>query len=190
MLIPMGFFALMCLLVGLLPQFALRLVLPAMGSILHDVSSAAVIPVEYATVLGRLSLLAILLIAITVAVALFWHRRLRSGAAVPAATWGCGYQRATARMQYVASSFSGIVVSVLDGIIRQRIERPVLTGLFPQQSHCVDFPSETALEQFIGPSFTLAGGGFAFLRRLQHGHMHVYMLYIFATLFILMIWAH
>ncbi len=190
MLLPMGFFALMCLLVGLLPQFALRLVLPAMGSVLHDESSAAVIPIEYATVLGRLSLIAILLILFTAAVALFWHRRLRRGSAVTAATWGCGYQRATARMQYAASSFSGIVVSVFNGIIRQRIERPVLTGLFPRQSRCVDFPSETALEQIIGPSFTLAGSGFAFLRRLQHGQMHVYMLYIFATLFILMLWAH
>jgi len=31
---------------------------------------------------------------------------------------------------------------------------------------------------------------FAFLVRLQHGRMHVYMMYIFATLLILMLWAH
>lgn len=190
MLLPMGFFALMCLLVGLLPQYALRLVLPAIGSFMHDVPGTAVLLPEYATVLGRLSLLAILLILFIIAVALFWHRRLRSRAVLRTATWGCGYQRATSRMQYVASSFSEIAVSVFDGIIRQRIERPVLTGLFPRPSRCADLPTETALERIIGPAFSLAGGGFAFLRRLQHGQMHLYMLYIFATLFILMIWAH
>lgn len=190
MLLPMGFFALMCLLVGLLPQFALRLVTPALASFMPDLLTAAVLPSEYATILERLSLLGILLVIVTIAVTLFWRRRLRYGTSVSAATWGCGYQRATVRMQYVASSFSEIAVSVFDGIIRQRIERPVLRGLFPRPARCVDLPSETVLERIIAPSFTVAGGAFAFLRRLQHGQMHLYVLYIFATLFILMIWAH
>jgi hypothetical protein len=28
------------------------------------------------------------------------------------------------------------------------------------------------------------------LRRLQHGQMNIYMLYIFITLFTLMVWVH
>lgn len=190
MLLPMGFFALMCLLVGLLPQVGLRLVTAALASFMPDVNTADVLPAEYATILGQLSLFCILLVLVTIVVALLWRRRLRHCSTVSAATWGCGYQRATARMQYVASSFSEIAVSIFDGIIRQRVERPVLQGLFPQPGRCVDLPSETVLERIISPSFTVAGGAFAFLRRLQHGQMHVYMLYIFATLFILMIWAH
>ncbi|HXE96437.1 MAG TPA: hypothetical protein VN642_08530, partial [Dongiaceae bacterium] len=64
------------------------------------------------------------------------------------------------------------------------------TGLFPGKSHCSDVPTETLLERVIAPIFTLAGVSFSFLMRLQHGLMHVYMIYIFATLLILMLWAH
>ncbi len=190
MLMPMGFFALCCVVIGLFPQFALGLISPALASFMPMATAAAGQSSEYMTILGRLSLLGILLLAASAAIALFWSLRLQRLPVLSAATWGCGYQRATARMQYVASSFSEIAISVFDGIIRQRSERPVLSGLFPRPARCVDLPSETVLERIITPAFTVAGSAFAFLRRLQHGQMHVYMIYIFATLFILMIWAH
>ncbi|MDU0459932.1 MAG: proton-conducting transporter membrane subunit [Geobacteraceae bacterium] len=190
MLLPMAVFALGCLAIGLFPQFALRLVRPALDSFMPAATDAAVQVSGYMTVLGRLSLLGILLLAAMAAIALLWNLRLQRLPALSAATWGCGYQRATARMQYAASSFSEIAVSVFDGVIRQRCERPVLSGLFPRPARCLDQPSETVLEQVVTPLFMVTGGAFAFLRRLQHGQMHVYMIYIFATLFILMIWAH
>lgn len=189
MLLPMGFFALLCLLIGLLPQYALRPVSAAVGCFMPNVVVAALAP-EYTSLLGRLSLLGILLGGTVTAVTLFWFRCLRQAPLSYAPTWGCGYQRASARMQYVAGSFSEIAVSVLNGIIRQRIDRPVLAGLFPRPSSCVELPTETVLERIIGPLFNVAGVSFAFLRRLQHGRMHVYMIYIFATLFILMLWSH
>jgi hydrogenase-4 component B len=46
------------------------------------------------------------------------------------------------------------------------------------------------LDRILTPVFQLAGLGFSFLRRVQHGQLHIYVLYIFATLFVLMIWAH
>lgn len=93
-------------------------------------------------------------------------------------------------MQYGGTSFSELAVSVFNGIMRQRIERPTLYGLFPGGAHCGDQPTETFLERIIAPLFALAGVSFAFLRRLQNGLMHLYMMYIFVTLFILMLWAH
>jgi hydrogenase-4 component B len=93
-------------------------------------------------------------------------------------------------MEYTATAFSEIAVSVFNGIIRQRITRPALKGIFPAAAHCADLPTETVLERIIVPLFNLAGLSFAFLQRLQHGRMHIYMLYIFVTLFILMLWAH
>ncbi|HIJ96540.1 MAG TPA: hydrogenase [Desulfuromonadales bacterium] len=189
MLCPMGLFTLLCLLVGLLPQQALRLVAPALQSFMPQVA-AVVNPAEYAFVLGRISLMVLTLVLIVVAVTLLWWWRVGRSRVTSAPTWGCGYQRGTARMQYVGTSFSELAVSVFNGIIRQRVKRPVLSGLFPGSSHCADKPSETLLERIIAPLFSLAGVSFAFLRRLQHGQMHVYMIYIFATLFILMLWAH
>lgn len=189
MLLPMGFFGLLCLLIGLLPQYALGLISPVLGCFMTKAPVAALSP-EYAGILGQLSLLGLLLAAAVVVVAIFWRYRTWQAPFSIGPTWGCGYQRATARMQYVSSSFSGIAVSVFNGIIRQRIEHPVLDGLFPRASRCVDLPTETLLERIVRPLFTVAGVSFAFLRRMQHGQMHVYMIYIFATLFILMLWAH
>jgi hydrogenase-4 component B len=189
MLLPMGLFALLCLLVGLLPQQAMRLVAPAIASFMPQMS-AAVNPTEYGVMLGRISLMALVLVVIAAAVTLLWWRRLGSARVTTAPTWGCGYQRATSRMQYGATSFSELAVSVFNGIIREKVTRPSLTGLFPGAAGCGDRPTETVLERVIAPLFTIAGVSFAFLRRLQHGQMHVYMIYIFATLFILMLWAH
>ncbi|MDD2581802.1 MAG: proton-conducting transporter membrane subunit [Desulfuromonadaceae bacterium] len=189
MLLPMGLFALLCLLVGLLPQQALRLVAPAITSFMPQMSTA-VNAAEYGALLGRISLMALILIMLAAAVTLFWWWRLGSARVNSAPTWGCGYQRGTSRIQYGATSFSELAVSVFNGIIRQRITRPKLSGLFPGPADCDDRPTETVLENVIAPVFTFAGVSFAFLRRLQHGQMHVYMIYIFVTLFILMLWAH
>lgn len=189
MLAPMAFFALLCLLVGIAPQQALRLVSPAVTAFYPQFSSLSVSS-EYSAVLRGLSLAAILLVSAAVAVALLWRWRLGKKTVSSASTWGCGYQRGTARMQYNGTSFSELAVSVFDGIMRQRIERPSLDGLFPGGSHCSDGPTETLLERVFAPLFTGARILFGFLHRLQHGLMHIYMLYIFATLFILMLWAN
>jgi hydrogenase-4 component B len=189
MLVPMAFFALLCLLIGVAPQLALSLVSPAIDTFYPHVISPAV-SVEYGDVLGRLSLAAVLLLSAVVIVALFWRWRLGKNAVSSASTWGCGYQRGTARMQYNGSSFSELAVSVFNGIMRQQIELPSLTGLFPGRSRCSDSPTETLLERMIAPLFTGTGLFFGFLHRLQHGLMHIYMLYIFATLLILMLWAN
>ncbi len=189
MLLPMGIFALLCLTIGLAPQLAQRLVSPALAAFMPAMARS-IDPAEYMSILGRLSLFAILLLLVAFLLTLFLRWRLRQSEVTAAPTWGCGYQRATARMEYTATAFSELAVSVFNGIIRQRIERPALTGIFPSAARCNDLPTETVLDRIIVPLFNLAGPSFAFLRRLQHGQMHVYMLYIFVTLFILMLWAH
>ncbi len=189
MLIPMALFALLCLLVGVVPQQALRLVAPAITAWSPQMIVTTA-PEEFVAMVGRLSLGALLLFSAAVVVALLWRWRLGKNAPAFASTWGCGYQRGTARMQYNVSSFSELAVSVFDGIIRQRVVRPELNGLFPDDSHCSDTPTETLLERIVTPVFTWVGFFFGFLHRLQHGLVHIYMLYIFASLLILMLWAN
>ncbi|HEY5522973.1 MAG TPA: proton-conducting transporter membrane subunit, partial [Desulfuromonadaceae bacterium] len=189
MLLPMALFALLCLAFGMLPQLALRLVSPAISAFMPQMA-AAVNPSDYTAILVRLSQLALLLLGAVGVVTLLWWWRLRRSPVASAPTWGCGYLRGTPRIQYGATSFSELAVSVFNGIMRQRIERPVLTGLFPEAARCIDRPTETILERIISPIFTLIGWTFGFLHRLQHGQMHIYMLYIFVTLFILMLWGH
>lgn len=188
MLLPLEFLALLCLLIGLFPQYVLRLVAPVLGTFAPAVAPAFPLgelpPMEPVSRLGLLLLLAGLLLF------LFWRRRLKRLPLGETATWGCGFPRPTPRIQYTATSFSEMAVSVFSGVIGQRIQRPTLTGLFPPPGRCSDLPTETLLERIVTPLFALTGSLFGFLLRLQHGRMHVYMIYIFATLVILMLWAH
>ena len=189
MLAPMAFLAMLCLLIGVAPLCALRLVSPVIALFCPQPALSAV-AAEYGDMLTKLSLSGVLLLTVALSVALLWRWRMGKAPVASAPTWGCGYLRETARMQYGGTSFSELAVSVFDGVMRQRVERPMLTGLFPQPARCDDQPTETLLDRVIMPLFTLAGVSFAFLRRLQHGMMHLYMMYIFVTLFILMLWAH
>jgi hydrogenase-4 component B len=189
MLAPMTLLALLCLVIGLIPQLALCLVAPVIAAFCPQLDFGP-LAAEYGAILQRLSLAGVLLLTVAAAVTLLWKWRLGKGRVTAAPTWGCGYQRGTARMQYGATAFSELAVAVFNGIIRQRIVRPVLSGLFPGKTLCGDNPSETLLERGIAPFFSGISILFGYLHRLQHGLMHLYMLYIFVTLFILMLWAH
>jgi hydrogenase-4 component B len=189
MLLPMALFALLCLMVGILPQLAFRLVSPALATFMPQVA-ATVNSSDYSAMLVRLSLFSLLLLAVAGLVTLLWLWRLNRSPVTSASTWGCGYLQGTPRMQYAATSFSESAVSVFNGIIRQRVTRPTLRGLFPAAARCSDVPTETVLERIVSPLFSLVGLSFGFLHRLQHGQMHIYILYIFVTLFILMLWGH
>ena len=189
MLAPMAFFALLCVLIGFVPHLAIRLVSPAIAAFNPQLPIAA-LSAEYGALLDTLSFSGVLLLAAAGAASLLWKWRLGRARISSAPTWGCGYQRGTARMQYGGTAFSELAVSVFDGVVHQRIERPVLTGIFPKGGRCSDIPTETLLERIIEPLFRLTGFLFGFLHHLQHGLMHIYMLYIFVTLFILMLWAN
>lgn len=189
MLAPMSLFALLCILIGVAPQAALRLVTPAAASFCPNLPYGSV-SAEYGAMLGKLSLSVLLLAMAAAAVTMIWNWRLGKSVIHSSSTWGCGYLRGTGRMQYGGTAFSEFAVSVFDGVMRQRIERPALTGLFPAGARCVDFPTETLLERIFTPLFTVAGVLFGYLHRLQHGLMHIYFMYIFATLLALMLWAN
>ena len=60
MLSPMAFFALLCLLIGIAPQLALRLVSPAIATFYPQLAVASV-SAEYGAILGKLSLASVLL---------------------------------------------------------------------------------------------------------------------------------
>jgi hydrogenase-4 component B len=49
--------------------------------------------------------------------------------------------------------------------------------------------TERILDRLIVPFLYGADWCLAWLRRAQSGHLHLYILYIFATLFVLMAWS-
>ncbi|BDV41890.1 hydrogenase [Geotalea uraniireducens] len=189
MLLPMGLLAALCLAGGLFPTALLDLVrMPAQayGAPLPRLSGTAELGEALSWLAGGSA--ALLLLLGLLALAFRW--RLRAQPRATAATWGCGYLRPTPRIQYTGVSFTELLVNLFAGVVRPKREWPTIAGLAPRQGRFSYAPTETVLERLLVPSFKAAGASFAVLRRLQHGRLHLYMLYIFATVFLLMIWAH
>jgi hydrogenase-4 component B len=185
---PMLLLAALCVVIGLFPQFIAKLLQPALYGWApavvasgHTILSAA--PLGWITILGMTLLL------VGGVLALAFRQHLKVGTVSGAATWGCGYLKPTARMQYSASSFAEMLIKLLAGALRPHAERGEIKGPFPQPSRFMSHVPEAVLELLILPFFKAVDARFSTIRRLQHGQLHLYILYVFVTLCILLAWA-
>lgn len=187
---PLAILALCCLAGGLAPLLLLKLVTPVVrgyGALAENVMTG---------ITGQVPLLQLAmansgLIVLCLVIGALYLWRLRSRPVTAGETWGCGYRAPTPRMQYTGTSFSELAVSLLGNIVSPRRQRPDLVAVaLPRPARFCYEITETVLEQVLTPIFHWIGTAFSYIRRLQHGQLHIYMLYIFVTLFVLMIWAH
>jgi hydrogenase-4 component B len=116
-----------------------------------------------------------------VAVSLLWRRTLRNGVRREL-TWDCGYAAPSARMQYTAGSFAATITEWFSWVLRPLRRREIPAGAFPAHASLEERTPETVLEHVVEP----VGAGVLklamFARRLQHGHLQAYLLYIVAGL--------
>ncbi len=182
--LPMGLLALCCLTIGLAPRTMAPLLDGAVATWLP-----ASIPLPLLTALapfGWLTILALVLLTFILGGAAWLHTRLSPSAATSVPTWGCGYQAPTGRMQYSASSFAGMLVALFAVILHPEQHRSDLRGPFPAATRFASHLPETTLERLYLPLLTWANGKCGTLRRLQHGQLHLYILYTFLTLVVLL----
>ncbi|MBT1075686.1 proton-conducting transporter membrane subunit [Geobacter grbiciae] len=187
---PMMLLAGGCLVAGMAPVLLVRLVTPVVGFY------AGLPPQDSAQVMGQIPLVAltcanVLLLVVILAVGAAYRRRLRTSPRSQGSTWGCGYLEPTPRMQYTGTSFSEMAVSLLGSIVAPNRRRPTLdTPIPPADARFSYETTETVLDRILIPVFRVVGTAFSYLRKVQHGQLHIYVLYIFATLCVLMIWKH
>ncbi|HBA88350.1 MAG TPA: hydrogenase [Geobacter sp.] len=186
MLAPMALLAALCLTGGLFPQLFLALVNPALQGILPVgfVPAALPIPPLWFAAAGG----SIMVLSLSIFLVLRGKGRTLPSGSGP--TWGCGYLRPAASMQYTASSFGAFFGSLATPLIRFRIKADAISGVAPAAARLGYLPEETVLHRLVLPAVNLAGIACAFVMRIQHGLMQVYILYIFVTLLLLMLWVH
>ena len=139
--------------------------------------------------LSWLTIFALGLLAAAFGLAILFRNRLRSGARGRAGTWDCGYAAPTARMQYSSSSFAEMLVKLFAGILRPHAHLPAIRELFPAGARFFSHVPEVVLELLMIPLFDKADDRLAPVRRLQQGQLHLYILYVFLTLVLLLAWA-
>jgi len=105
-----------------------------------------------------------------------------------AQTWGCGYALPSARMQYTASSFAERLVGLFRWALRPHAEAPRALGPFPKGATFRSHVPDLVLDGLLRPAFGLVAKVLGWLRPIQRGSVHLYLLYILGTLVVLLLW--
>jgi hypothetical protein len=103
-------------------------------------------------------------------------------------TWSCGYAASSPRVQYTGTSLSHTAVSWFGRLMTRRGRSPAVTGVFPASIELGGDVEEPVLDRIALPAFRTAGRALPWIRRLQAGNLHMYILYILLALTALMVW--
>jgi hydrogenase-4 component B len=162
-----------CVAIGLAPVVFWPAVMRAM-TVWNPVWADAETPVA----LASLSVCHIVLAVLALALAGWLWRRVRRGGLIRGLTWDCGYAVPTARMQYTAGSFAGIITEWFAWILHPVRHRQPPENHFPATSHHAEHTPETVLEKIVEPAALLIMRVSAAARSLQQGRVQAYLLYL------------
>jgi hydrogenase-4 component B len=180
----MGVLAGMCVAIGLAPLVFWPAIARAAGA--WNPAWAGTDPPAPLLQLGWVHVALVLLVA--VAAGWLW-RRVRARGLARAVTWDCGYAAPTARMQYTAGSFGGLISEWFAGILRPERHEQRPEGYFPAAAALTEHTPETVLERVVEPAGRAVLRVSALVRRLQHGRVQAYVMYILIGLVALAAWA-
>ena len=169
-----------CVAIGLAPVVFWPAVLRAVDA-WNPVWFGAKTPVPLAS-LGNIHI-ALALLALCSAIWM-WRRVQHSGLA-RAATWDCGYAAPTARMQYTAGSFAAIITEWFAWILRPVRHEHRPTETLPTGASYSQHTPETVLEYAVEPVAGMVMQLSMAARRLQHGRVQAYLLYLLIGLAVL-----
>ena len=190
MRLAMAILAVLCVVIGLVAP----LIIDAFGNVLAGATGMRPgdIDAQLATVTGPLTA-TITVIAIAIAVAmLIWlirTRRLAARRLGSGPVWGCGYLFPSVRMQYTASSFAQPLTTQFHLFVRTHDSLLPPTGYFPTSASYSSDSGDPWLQLLFVPTFRWFDRIVGRLNVLQHGHIHVYVLYVAVTLVALLLWA-
>ncbi len=189
MLVPMGIMAALCLGIGIAGPRLLPALLPLVRQASGvPAAEAAAGLAAAARPLAGITIAAAVFAGLAASLALLRFLLLRGRRVERGVTWDCGYASPSPRMQYTASSFAQPVTDMFRIVLRPHRRLPEVRGPFPAGTR---FDSETHdlfASRFYRPVMAIAGRIASPLRRLQHGRLHLYVLYILLALLALAAW--
>jgi len=184
MMIP----ALFCLFIGIFPQTVIGMAAAPLAVLAPDAATA------FAAMTGALpfgtlwSIMALSLVGLLLYGFARCHLQGPSIKRLP--TWGCGFTRPDARLEYSAGSFS----QYAQDTIYCSCLRPAITGssklpLFPVAIQFRQQIIDPVLARIVSPIFVKCAEVANACRRLQAGQLGIYLSYFFFTTIILLGWA-
>jgi hydrogenase-4 component B len=176
--------ALLCLVIGIWPQTVVRLVERGTAPL---ASTSALAADQLRTIGGITTPVLVLLGVIGALAALRWSL-LRRREVSAGATWGCGYQRPTLRMQYTAGSFADPLLAPFLLLLHRRQSTTEPEGYFPATASHDQELSDLTGERVLLPAASFVLRQVQRLRVIQQGRIQVYLGYVLAALLVLLVW--
>jgi len=167
MLAPMAALALACAFIGLFPAALLPALKHAAAEWAHVSPSLLEEPARRAaSSASRITVAAAILLGLVYGLAAI--RRRRAPVTTQSQTWGCGFARPTARMQYTGSSFARMLTLRFGWAFspRARVELPA--GPFPARASYHSQVPDTVLAAALVPASRAAALVASRARRVQH----------------------
>lgn len=181
--------ALACFAVGLLAPFAISALLPVLSQISQ--LPMATIETVFASGTGPLYQImyaGLILLGLAGIIALIRFSMLRKRVVRESITWDCGYAAPTVRMQYTAASFASPITKMFRGVLRTKQHAHAPEGIFPESASLETHTSDVFQELLFRPIFAGVRKTLEVFRWVQHGNVHLYVLYILITLLVLLFW--
>ena len=187
MLMPMIVFATLCTLIGLFPQpvliFFRSAVSQAGGPLAGEVQSALTGPLNNIQIIILITTGMVVLLAITRQILTAGREKTK------AETWGCGYSDVNTKMQYTSSSFVQPLTSFINPVFKTKSPDVVTKEIFPRRRQFHTEISDVFMKKLFKPVYRSLSKYLSKLSIIQHGNVHIYVLYIIVALLGVLIWS-
>lgn len=141
------------------------------------------------TSLAMVSLVGSIALGLALAGIILRKRLLKRRSIGSMPTWGCGYQGGTPRIQYTDAGFSEPLGKIFAPGMGLKVRMKLDTRLFPDKGE-VNVSAPDRLRTFIyDPLFEGIERVCNACKIMQHGKIHLYILYILATVVALLVWG-
>ncbi len=188
MLLPMLLLGVLCLGIGLVPALVVDPLQRTSLTILPILARTTGLPLQELVPLTMITVSGVVLLVLIAALAVWYRRRLAGMPCSETVTWGCAYQRPAPRMQYSASSFADMLVSMFAFVLKPQSHRKgVISDLSPDCARFSRHVPEVVLEMLYIPALMHLYRRLSGIRRLQSGVLQQYVLYSLVTLIVLLV---
>lgn len=106
-----------------------------------------------------------------------------------APTWGCGFQAGTPRIQYTGASYAQPTARVFGAAMGLKVRLGMDKKYFPTRASLEISAPDRMRTALFAPLFEAVVRACDALKIIQHGRVHLYILYMLVTLVALLVWG-
>ncbi len=190
MLIPMVIGAVGCLAAGIgaVPVFQIICIvvqgISSVPSVMRSIEPVSALQ----SLCGILYVSAILLLAIGVLLTLRWLLLCRREVS-ERDTWGCGYDRPSARIQYTGFSFSLPLLRIVGKLFKNEMTDGQVKGMFPVSGRFEYKPGDFFQHYLVAPVVWAVRSFMERFTWIQNGNLQYYILYGIVFLMAVIVWV-